>query len=296
MSWDRLKYYILLHSIVVVWGFTGVLGKLVSAPSSLMVWYRILIAALAIAVYLGLAKPSDRIPRPLRAKIFATGLLVGLHWVFFFESIKQSTVSVTMVCLATGPFFVSLLEPLVDRRRLHLHELLLGLVSMIGVGFIFHFEFQHATGIVLGVGAALVSSIFFVLNRLYLVQGADSARITFYEMLGGLTGLTLYCLVLHGVDISSWLVSWKDAAYLVFLGVVCTALAFIGGVAVMKELSPFTAMMTINLEPIYGIILALLVLGDSEYMSPGFYIGGAIVLISIIANGFLKRRFDERFD
>jgi len=275
--------------VVLIFGFTGVLGRLISVGSVALVWYRMLIAAVAIALYLLLIRVPLRLPRDAAYKTVFVGLIVAVHWTFFFESIKQSTVSITLVCLSTGTLFTSVIEPIVFRRGLRLYEILLGAFTVVGILFVFRFESGYTTGIVYGLIASFLGALFTVING-KLVARHDARSISLYELASGFLCLSLF-LVMDGH--SSWAsmqLTFSDAGYLLILGIVCTAFAFVGGVHVMRALSPFTVVLAINLEPIYGILLALLVFGESEFMAPGFYAGAAVILASIWANAVIKRR------
>lgn len=285
----HVKDHLLLHAVVLVFGFTGILGKLISLGSAPLVWYRMLIAVVAIAMYLMWSRVPLRLPREGLRWTIVVGLIVAAHWTFFFESIKQSTVSIALVCLSTGTLFTSLIEPIVFRRGLRLYEMLLGLFTVLGLLFVFRFESGYTVGIVYGLVASFLGAVFTVING-KLVGRYDSRSISLYELASGFGALSVYLLFVVRPGWDVFLVSPSDLAYLLILGVVCTAFAFVGSVHVMRALSPFTVVLTINLEPIYGIVLALLVFGESEYMTPGFYAGAAVILLSIWANAIFKRR------
>ncbi|MCH8204907.1 MAG: DMT family transporter [Candidatus Hydrogenedentes bacterium] len=278
----------LLHAVVLVFGFTGILGKLISVGSAPLVWYRLLIAVVAIAMYLLWARVPLRLPREGVRSTLLVGLIVAAHWTCFFESIKQSTVSIALVCLSTGTLFTSLIEPVVFRRGLRLYEMLLGVFTVFGILFVFRFESGYTVGIAYGLVASFLGAVFTVING-KLVGQYDSRSISLYELASGFGGLSVYLLFVARPGWDVMAVSRSDLAYLLVLGVVCTGFAFVGSVHVMRALSPFTVVLTINLEPIYGIVLALLVFGESEYMTPGFYAGAAVILLSIWVNAIVKR-------
>lgn len=284
-----MKDHALLHLVVLIFGFTGILGKLISVESAPLVWYRTLIAVAAIGVYLALRRGPMWLPREGVWWTVVTGLIVAAHWTCFFESIKQSTVSVALVCLSTGTFFTSLIEPVVFRRGLRLHEMLLGVLTVFGILFVFRFESGYRVGILYGLAASLLSVLYTVING-KLVGLYDSRTISLYELASGFGGLSAYLLLVARPGLDALALSGLDLGYLLLLGVVCTAFAFTGNVHVMRTLSPFTVVMAINLEPIYGILLALLVFGESEHMTPGFYVGAGVILFSIWANAVMKRR------
>lgn len=279
----------MLHLVVLIFGFTGVLGRLISVGSVLLVWYRMLIAVVTIALYLILLRVPLRLPREAAYKTIFVGLIVAVHWTFFFESIKQSTVSITLICLSTGTLFTSLIEPIVFRRALRLYEISLGAFTVLGILFVFRFEPGYTTGIVYGLIASFLGALFTVLNG-KLVARHDARSISLYELASGFACLSLLLVVDGSSNWAALQLSLSDIGYLLILGIVCTAFAFVGSVHVMRSLSPFTVVLTINLEPIYGILLALLIFRESEFMAPGFYAGAAVILGSIWANALIKRR------
>ncbi len=247
------------------------------------------IAVAAIAAYLALRRAPLAMPRRDLFWTLLTGLVVAAHWVCFFEAIKRSTVSVALVCLSTGSLFTAAFEPVFFRRRLRFYEVLLGLVAAFGVAFVFRFESAYTTGIGYGLASAVLGALFTVTNG-QLVGRYDARIISLYELGSGAVGVALYLALWARPGWSALRLGGLDPLYLGLLGVVCTAFAFIGSVHVMRRLSPFTVILTINLEPIYGIVLALLIFGESELMSAGFYAGAALILISLWLNAIIKRR------
>ena len=290
---SRLKYLMLLHLVVLIFGFTGILGKLISVHSELLVWHRMLIALLSLLIYLLIKKKDLRVNRKAALKLIGVGFIIATHWIFFFEAIKQSNVSITLASLATASIFTALLEPLFFKRKLYLYELLLGTLVIIGLYFIFQFETDNALGIILAVISAFLASLFTVINGI-LVKKHDSERISLYEMLGGVIAISIYFLLdLSGTEFKFVLLI-SDHIYMLILGIICTAFAFVASVEVMKELSPFTVSLSINLEPVYGILLAVLFFGDEEKMSIGFYLGTFMILSSIFLNVWWKRLAKKR--
>lgn len=285
----KFQYQLLLHSVVIAFGFTGVLGKLINISSGPLVWYRMMIAVLGLALFLRLRGVSAALPWRTLVKAWLVGLIVAAHWILFFESIKRANVSIALVCLATGTFFISFIEPVVYRRAIRVYEVVLGAITALGVGFIFHAEIAYSEGIAIGLGAAFLGAVFPVING-RLVRRYDSRILSLHELAGGFVGITLYFLVWTHPSLDQLRVSVSDVVYLLILGLVCTAFAFIGGVEVMRVLSPFTVLLTINLEPVYGIALAVLVFGESEMMTFGFYLGALTILFTILGNAIIRRR------
>lgn len=287
---ERHRNILLLHFTVLIWGFTGVLGDLISVSALHLVWYRVLIACVTLLLYLVLTKKQILVSARDLWKFLGVGVLVGLHWVFFFHSIKISTVSVTLVTLSSLTLFTAILEPLFYRRRIAIGDVIVGLVIILGIYLIFKFEFQYWKGIVFGLLAALCASIFSILNG-KMVQKSSPTIITFYEMIGAWIGVSIIMLFTKQYT-SEMILSSADLSYLIILGSVCTALAYVLGVAVMKELSAFTVALTTNLEPVYGILLAMLIIGQKEKMSSGFYIGAIIILGAVFVYPLIKTKIN----
>ncbi|HLW50005.1 MAG TPA: DMT family transporter [Sphingobacteriaceae bacterium] len=280
---------LILHLTVLVWGFTGILGNLITISATQLVWYRVLIAFVSLFAYFRFTgQPLLETPRNLRNFIL-TGALVGGHWVLFFESIKVSTVSVTLVCLSSVTLFTSLLEPLFYKRKISKLEFVTGIFVIIGIYLIFRFETQYIKGIILGLLCALMASLFSIANS-KLVQNSDASKISFYEMIGAFLWISLYMLFAGGFNSGLYLQT-SDILYLLLLGTVCTAGAYVAAVMVMKEISPFRVALASNLEPIYGIILAWLIFGEKEVMSLGFYSGAIIILVAVFLYPVFRHRW-----
>ena len=252
-----------------------------------LVWYRMMIALLLLFLFLLVRKRPIGASGKILAGFLLGGLVIALHWLTFFMAIKVSNISVTLACLSTGAFFASFLEPIFYGRKMIWYEVLFGLIVIVGLGIIFNVEGDHIEGIVLALTSAFLSALFSVINGKF-AQKHEASVITFYELLGGVGFLTLYMLFSGYFTPSFFELSLSDCIWLLVLGSICTAYAFLASVKVMKYLSPYTVMLTINLEPIYGIILAVLVFQDKEKMSPSFYVGAAIILLTVILNGIAK--------
>ncbi len=287
MQNDKLLNYLHLHFIVFIWGFTAVLGALISIETIPLVWYRMLLASGFIFLYVKFKKERLQYPKRELAGFFLCGLIIALHWLAFFGAIKISNVSVTLAIMSTGALFASLLEPLLYRRRIIWYEVLFGGIVVIGLYIIFKVETQYVWGIVLALCSSFLGALFSVINGKFALKYKASV-VSFYEIFFGSVCITVYLAISGSFEASFFKVSINDWAYLLILASVCTAYAFIVSIHVMKWISPYTVMLTINMEPVYGIILALLILGDSENMSPEFYYGTAIILITVIANGIIK--------
>lgn len=286
---SRYKYHIWLHITVLIFGMTGVLGKLISTDSYLLVWYRLGIALVSVLAYFIFTKFSLKVSKKELIKMLLVGIVIAVHWVTFFEAIKQSNVSVALVCFSISTLFTALLEPLFFNRRVKLYELMFGLLIIVGLYFIFSFEFKYFIGMVLSVVSAALASFFTVCNGI-LIKETKSKLISFYELLGAFIVVSIYLLITNHGDMTRFAVPTEDLKWLIILGTICTAFAFIMSVEVMKKISPYTVSISINLEPIYSIILALLIWPESETMSFGFYMGTIIVVVTIFLNAFFKNR------
>lgn len=285
----KYKYHIWLHITVLIFGLTGILGKLITIDSYLLVWYRLGIALVALLAYFGITRFSIKISKKQLFKTLGVGVIIAVHWVTFFEAIKQSNVSVALVCFSSSTLFTSLIEPIYFKRKIKPYELIFGLVIIIGLYFIFSFEFQYLWGMVLSFISAALASWFTVINGI-LIKETKAKTISFYELLGAFILLSVYMAFSTKLDINQFMVSTDDLQWLIILGVICTAIAFIVSVEVMKKISPYTVTISVNLEPIYSIVLAIIIWPKSETMSYGFYLGTIIVIATIFLNAFFKNR------
>ena len=291
---DKVKSYLHFHLIVFIWGFTAVLGALITLEAVPLVWYRMLLASIFIFLWIKWKKKKLRLsPKRVLVMIIA-GVVIALHWLTFFGAIKVSNVSITLALLSTGAFFTSILEPIFYKRKVIWYEILFGIIVILGLYIIFKVETEYVLGILMALVSAFLSAVFSLING-KLAKKEDASVISFYELLTGAAAISLYLLVLSffgsgGFSFDFFNVSAEDWMWLFILASVCTAYAFIASVAVMRHLSPYTIMLTINLEPVYGILLAFWVFGSDEAMAPGFYYGAAIILATVIMNGFLKTR------
>lgn len=322
MQGDSVKNYIHLHIIVFIWGFTAVLGKLITIGAFSLVWYRMNIALVLMLIYALATKTPFKVSGRVFMQFVIAGLIIALHWFTFFEAIKVSNISITLACLSTGAFFASLLESAFYGKRIVWYELLMGLVVIIALCIVIYGDFllallqeaQNGTytpekatelwnamqlgkgnlfgGIMIALISACLSATFAIINGKF-AQEHHPVTISFYELLGGIFFFSLYLLFTGQFTGDFFDLKEDDWLWLFVLGSICTAYAQIGAVKVMKTVTPYTMMLTINLEPVYGIILALIVFKDSEKMGTAFYIGAAIILITVIFNGILKSRLKK---
>jgi len=289
MKSNNTANLLLLHFIVLIFGFTGIIGKLITIDSEPLVWYRMVIALAGIAVFMKLAKISRAASRRTIITLMLTGVITAAHWIAFFEAIKISTVSVTLACLSTAALFTALLEPIFFKRRVSGAELLMGVIIVGGLVLIFSFETQYAAGIMLALISAFLAACFTVLNGIFIRKEKPS-RIAYYEMIGGVIAISVYLAIRGKIGTDFFSVSTSDWIWLLILGIVCTAFAFVASVKVMETITPFTVSLSINMEPVYGIILAWLIFGEEEQMTWGFYSGAFIILATVFTNALIKRR------
>lgn len=284
----KLKNYLHLHFLVFIAGFTAILGELITIGSIPLVWYRMVMAGLLMFFYIKFIKLKIKVDKRTMLKFFAAGVIIALHWITFFEAIKQSNISITLAMFSTGAFFASFIEPLFYKRRIIWYEILFGVMVIVGVFLITHGELKYINGIILGVVSALLSSLFAVINGTF-IQKHSATVISFYEFLSGVLFLTVFILVFKGgFDTKFFTLTSSDWIFLFVLASICTAYAFIGVVKVMKFISPYTVVLSYNLEPVYGITLALILFPETETMGIGFYYGAILVLSSVLLDGIFK--------
>ncbi|MGY8934305.1 MAG: DMT family transporter [Flavobacteriales bacterium] len=289
MQNDKLLNYFHLHFIVFIWGFTAVLGDLITIEAVPLVWHRMLLGSLFVLIYIIYNKGMLKVSLRSLIKFAFVGLIIALHWLAFFSAVKVSNVSITLAMMSTGAFFASFLEPVFFKRKIISYEVIFGLIVIIGLYIIFKVESEYLSGILFALLASFLGALFSIFNGM-LVKSHNASVISFYELLFGVLFITIYVLFTGGFDNTFFKLSGSDWTYLIILASICTAYAFIASVHVMKWISPYTVMLTTNMEPIYGILLALLILGEKEYMSPTFYLGAIIILITVVLNGIIKTR------
>ena len=281
------KAFLQLHIAVFLAGFTAILGKLILLNEALLVWYRILITVLVLGAWMLFKKQLQRLPAKDLVKIAGVGLITALHWVTFYGSVKYANVSVALVCFSATGFFTALLEPILLRKKMQWAELFLGLLAITGIYIIFDFHPQYKTGILFGILSAMGSALFPVFNKQLLIKFSP-ATLTFYEMGGGLLFLSfLIPFYLYFFPAFYYFPSVSDWGWLIILAVLCTAVSFNLQLNALKKISAFTANLTYNLEPVYGIILAFIFLGESKNLHKGFYWGLAFILLAIILQMFV---------
>lgn len=274
--------FIKLHLSILLAGFTGLFGKLISLNEGLLVWYRMMFAAIMLYLILKVSNKLLAIPVKEQLKIAGAGFILGLHWVFFYGSIKMANVSVGVVCFSLVGFFTALLEPLIIRRRFKVKELLFSLVTVAGIVLIFQFDMRYRSGIIVGIISSALAALFTITNK-KVGASHPSRMMLLYEMAGGFLGLT--CLLpfyLHFFPVDTILPDMTDFLYLLLLALVCTIGLYLMQIQVLKTVSAFTVNLSYNLEPIYSIILAMLFFGEAKELNTAFYIGLGLIIVSVL--------------
>ncbi|RFM27560.1 DMT family transporter [Deminuibacter soli] len=282
-----MKFALLrLHLTVFLWGFTGVLGRLINLNEGLLVWWRLAITVVSLWVLFAATGKVRKIALRDFIKIASIGTLLSLHWLCFYGSIKYSNVSIALTCLATSGLFSALMEPLFFRKRINLLELVLGMFALAGIAIIYFSNLVFSAGIYIGLLASLLTVLVSVLNK-KIVDGYEPQSITLYQLTGGFIGLSLLMpLYNHLFPAPSLMPQHWDWLWLVILSWACTILTFILYISTLKKLSAFTMNLTLTLEPVYGIILAFVVYQENKSLSPNFYIGFALILVAVALQMF----------
>jgi len=273
---ERFKYHLLLHGIILIWGFTGILGKLIHLDAYVLVWYRLWIAVFGLGIYLLIRRQDFHSSPAELLKLVGTGIVVGLHWMTFYKAIELSTASLGILCLSTTTLHVTWLEPLIIKKRFSLIEFILGLIVIFGIYFVASdFDSREYEALKYGLLSALLAAMFSVFNA-HLSQDISPPKMSFYELLSAFFLLSIILCFSGKINSELFKMSYSDALWLCFLGLICTSFAFLASIEVVKRLGAFTASLSINLEPVYTIILAM------------FYIGATVIVLVVIANAVIK--------
>jgi drug/metabolite transporter (DMT)-like permease len=286
---QRYKYHILMHLIIFIWGYTGILGKLINLEAFTLVWHRILIAfvSLFFALYF-FKKPIKIQNRKHLFQVLGIGILVALHWITFYVSIQLSTASLGILCLSTATLHVTWMQPLIVKTKFSWMEFSLGLIVIYGIYIVSDdFSDTHYQALMYGLISALCAAGFNVLNE-KLAQNVSSSAITLHELGMGFLVLTGIIIVQGKFDVSLFKMSISDFLWLLFLGILCTSFAFLATIEIIKKLGAFTVSLSINLEPVYTMVLAIFILNEHELLSSKFYIGSTLIIVVVVANGVIK--------
>lgn len=286
------KHHLLLHFIVFIWGWSPILGKEISVEALQLVWFRIGITLVIIAAYNVFIKQKFNFSTKQYLTLVGIGAVIAFHWFCFYNAIKVSNVAVTLAAFATGTLFTSIIEPIFYKRKVLWYEILFGLIIIFAIGMIFKVETQYTLGIIFGVLAALTSSLFTVWNGI-VVRGIPSPALTLIELGGGFVCLTLYLLGTGELNTEFVTISTHDWLYLLLFATVGTAFPFIASTNLLKKISPFTMTLAVNMETVYGIILAYFIWRKSEQMTLEFYIATIIILVVIVLNAIFKTKLQN---
>ncbi|MEZ7929129.1 MAG: DMT family transporter [Flavobacteriales bacterium] len=278
-----------LHIMVVILGLTGVFGKLISLSAIHLVWYRMGIAFISLAIFLAFKKQLFSVSKKDFIGLLGVGALVTFHWLCFFESIKVSTVSVAVVCLATSSLFSALIEPFFFKRKFLFYEVIMGVVVVVALAFIMGTETKYFWGYFYGIMAALLATLFTLFNAKY-INKVGAAKITMIEMLSGVIIISCILFFQQDYTVFTTKISVTDLTYLILLGTLCTAMVFVWLTEIMRHITPYSLIMAINLEPVYSIIFALIIFGDNELMSSSFYFGSCVIIGIVFLDGYLKNK------
>lgn len=291
------KDYVKLHFVVFLFGFTAILGKLVSIPAVEMVFYRTLLAAIGMSVLIAATRGTFNISQTDLIKVLLTGAIVAIHWITFFVSGRVSNPSTSLVGFATCSFWAALIEPIAKRKKIHSLEVGLGIVVLVGLALIFSFNFNYAFGLFLGILSGLTAALFTVINS-KLANRVSAYTITFYEMVGACITVALffpfYKSTLTADHTLHLIPSGADWIYIGIMAIVCSVYAYSVMIDLTRKLSVFFLNLALNLEPIYGILLALLIFGEQEVMGWNFYVGTLIILSAVAIYPLLKKSVEPK--
>jgi drug/metabolite transporter (DMT)-like permease len=286
------KDYLKLHFIVIILGFTAILGRLTEVSSLGVVFYRTLLAASGMWIVAQFQKKNLKVSWKQAMPLLGVGAIMSFHWICFFGSARASTVAVSLVTFSTTSFFTSIFEPIIRKTKISWVEVFLGILVVLGMYFVFTFEGKYIVGILIGLVGALLATIFSVINAQF-AQKYDAQIVTFYEMVGAFGAMWIYIpiIILALPNEHFQLIpTHYDWLWIGILGLVCTVYPYIEMMHLLKKISAFTLNLSINMEPIYGIIMAYFIFGESEKMTSGFYIGGALILLSVVLHPFLRKK------
>ncbi len=277
-----------------MWGFTGILGKLINLDAIVIVWYRVLIAAGFLALYFLWTKKAFHFPLQHAWKIIMVGIIVAGHWMSFYYSIQLSTASLGILCLSTTTLHVTWIEPIVMQRKFSWMEFLFGVLVIFGIYFVAHdFSEHERKALYFGLFSAFLAACFSVFNG-RLARDVESAHITLYELATGALFISLFLAWQGKLDVAHLKMSISDGLWLLFLGILCTSFAFLMTIEIVKQLGAFTVSLSINLEPVYTIILAIFILKEHTLLNWNFYVGSMVIILVVIANGIYKQQQTKR--
>ncbi|MGB0172738.1 MAG: DMT family transporter [Flavobacteriaceae bacterium] len=287
MPSDKLKSTLHFHFIVFIFGFTAILGKLISIDAVSLVWYRMVLATAVVALFMGIRRISFALSTKQLYIMLICGVLIALHWVFFFHAVKVSNVSVTLSIMSSGALITALVEPIFYKRTFVWYEIVLGLIVVVALGLIMQTEYHYIEGMMFAFIAILLSVAFTLING-KAIHKSDARVMSVYQLGAGAVCMSIILLMQGKFTVELFSISKTDILWISILVIICTAYAFVVSIAVMRHLTPFSLMLAINMEPVYGILFGILIFGSDEKMGFTFYIGTLLILLSVLTNGFLK--------
>lgn len=286
-----------LHFAVFLYGFTGILGELISLSATVLVWWRVLLTSISLLFLIKFGQTLKGIPKKLLREYIGIGILIGLHWITFFASIKLANVSIALVCYATCSFFTSILEPLITKATFKWYELALGALVIPGMALIVQsLEVNMLMGVWVGLLSTLLIALFSILNK-QRIHDLDTPTLTFIEMISawGFISLVLPFYFYWNPEVN-FLPSGNDWIYLIILALACTTLALVLNLRALKHISAFASSLSYNLEPVYGIVLAIFILKENKELTPTFYLGVLIILVSVFSYPLLRSKLEKQVE
>jgi drug/metabolite transporter (DMT)-like permease len=288
------RAFLELHIAVFLFGFTAILGKLISIPEGPLVFIRTGLASLSLLPLIFLRKGYLLVDWKKILQYAGIGMIIVTHWILFYGSIKVSNVSIALSCLASASLFSAIIEPLIMKKSFNIVEIALGVLVIFGIYLIFTFHNFYLKGILMGIGSAFFAALFSVLNK-KIINNSDTYVASFWELLSGFVFLGLIGLIAGISETNLWVQpTFNDWIYLLILSFACTTLAYTLSLNSLRHISAFTANLTINLEPVYGILLAFFLLGESKQLHPGFFVGTLIIFSSVVIHGYLQWRKQKK--
>jgi drug/metabolite transporter (DMT)-like permease len=291
MKDETRRAFIILHFCVFLWGFTAILGNLITLKETVLVWYRMGITSASLLLLPAFWKDLKKIKSDSVLQMAGIGVLVALHWVSFYGAIKYSVVSVALICLATISLFTAIIEPLFFKSKIKILEIISGIIVILAMLLIFYASGQYAIGIILGIISSLLAAIFTVLNK-KMMETHDPVQVTCIEISTGFVLLSVL-LPIYGLLFPDtvFVPQKSDIVYLLILSLACTSLPFVLSLQVLKHISAFSTNLAVNLEPVYGIILGIIIFKDHQHLSPEFFVGSAIILLVVFLNPLALKFF-----
>ena len=284
------KHFFLLHFIVGIWGFAPIFGRAITIPTTHLVWFRMLIAFVSLLVYILIAQIPLRVSKKELLKFTAVGSLIAFHWICFYGAIKASNISITLACFSTNALFTALLEPIFFKRKISWIEIVCSIIAIAAIALILNINAKFNTGALLSIVGAMGAALFTILNSI-LVKNNDPRTMSLYELSFGFFILTIVMFFMGELNSLDSNLTLRNFLLLLLFSTVGTAFTFLISTNLLKYISPYTVNLTVNLEVVYGIILAYFIFGGDEKMNLQFYIGTAMILFSLLLNAFLKKKW-----